>query len=238
MRGNLIVVEGTDCSGKETQTKMLVEKLTKNGRKVKRYSFPMYDTPTGKIVGGPYLGKDYICDGWFPEGATHVDYKVASLYYAADRLYNIEKIINDLNNGIDVILDRYIYSNMAHQGAKLETNAEKSKLFIWLDKLEFGLLNLPVPDIRIFLHMPTEYSCMLKQGREEKADQHEADENHLKNAEETYILLSNLYDFKTINCIKNTETHTKEDIKSIEQINEELYNIVINDINYKKHLTK
>ena len=88
VKGHLIDVEGTDCSGKETQTKELVRKLTEIGRKVKRYSFPMYDTPTGKIVGGPYLGKSYICDGWFSEGATNVDYKVASLYYAADRLKN------------------------------------------------------------------------------------------------------------------------------------------------------
>ena len=92
MRGKLIVVEGTDCSGKETQTKKLVEKLTNDGRTVKRYSFPFYESPTGKIIGGPYLGKSYISDGWFPEGATNVDYKVASLYYAADRLYNINTI--------------------------------------------------------------------------------------------------------------------------------------------------
>ena len=62
MKGKLIVIEGTDCSGKETQTKLLVEKLDKLNIKCVRLSFPMYDTPTGKIVGGPYLGKDYICD--------------------------------------------------------------------------------------------------------------------------------------------------------------------------------
>ena len=60
MRGKLIVIEGTDCSGKETQTKMLVEKLENVGIKCVRFSFPQYDTPTGKIVGGPYLGKNYM----------------------------------------------------------------------------------------------------------------------------------------------------------------------------------
>ena len=80
MKGKLIVLEGTDCSGKETQTKLLIEKMKEKNIKVQNFSFPMYDTPTGKIVGGPYLGKNYICDGWFSEGATEVDPKVASLY--------------------------------------------------------------------------------------------------------------------------------------------------------------
>ena len=113
-RGRLIVVEGTDCSGKETQTNLLLEKLREDNFKVKKYSFPNYNSATGKIVGGPYLGKDYICDGWFKEGASNVDPKVSSLYYAADRKYNIWVIEEDLKNGIDVILDRYVYSNMAH----------------------------------------------------------------------------------------------------------------------------
>ena len=94
MRGKMIVVEGTDCSGKETQTSLLVQRLKKAGRKIERLSFPAYDTPTGKIVGGPYLGKQYICDGYFPEGAANVDPKVAALYYAADRKYNIPKILD------------------------------------------------------------------------------------------------------------------------------------------------
>lgn len=216
----LIVIEGTDCSGKETQTKLLVEKLKLEGRKVERFSFPMYDTPTGKIVGGPYLGKDYICEGWFDEGATNVDYRVASLYYAADRVYNIKKITDKLRDGYDVILDRYIYSNMAHQGAKIESYSDRISLYKWLDKLEFDLLELPTPDIRIFLHMPTEYSVQLRNNREEKADQHEMDFNHLYNAENAYLEIANLYDFSTIECVDNKQ------IRSIEDINNEVYDIV------------
>lgn len=226
MKGKLIVIEGTDCSGKETQTKMLLERLLNDGRKTKLYSFPMYDTPTGKIIGGPYLGKDYICEGWFPEGATNVDWKVASLYFAADRKYNIGKIMNDIDNGIDVILDRYIYSNMAHQGAKVNKAEEKIEVFEWLEKLEFGLLKLPIPDIRIFLHMPTEYSIMLKDGRKEKADQHEASVEHLINAEKTYLLLANYYNFQTIECVNDLNTKTKQDIRKIIDINDELYNLI------------
>ena len=90
MRGKLIVIEGTDCSGKETQVKKAVEKFKNMGVNVFNYSFPMYDTPTGKIIGGPYLGKSYIGDGWFNEGAANVDPLTASAYYAADRRYNME----------------------------------------------------------------------------------------------------------------------------------------------------
>ena len=228
MRGRLIVIEGTDCSGKETQTKLLVEKLTSVGKDVVRYSFPMYDTPTGKIVGGPYLGKDYICDGWFTEGATHVDYKVASLYYAADRLYNINKINEDLENGKDVILDRYVYSNMAHQGAKISDSKERINIYAWLEELEFNLLNLPIPDIKIFLHMPTDYSVLLRQGREEKADQHESDINHLRNAEEAYLEIADKYNFKTIECANKTNNTSLSDIRTIEDINNDIFD-VLND---------
>lgn len=126
-KGKLIVVEGTDCSGKETQVKRAVARFKEMGLNIYNYSFPMYDTPTGRIVGGPYLGKSYICEGWFPEGATNVDALAASAYYAADRRYNIGIINKHLENGDIVILDRYVESNMAHQGGKLKTPEERTK---------------------------------------------------------------------------------------------------------------
>ena len=82
----IIVIEGTDCSGKETQSKMLLERLNQNNIDSVYMTFPAYDTPTGKIIGGSYLGKESIGKCVFPEGAVNVDAKVASLYYAADRL--------------------------------------------------------------------------------------------------------------------------------------------------------
>ena len=126
MRGKLIVIEGTDCSGKETQAKLLVEKLNKKNLNTKHLSFPCYDTATGKIIGACYLGKEDLCNkylktdtSWFTEGTGEVDGLVSSLYYAADRRYNIDMINELLNKGINVVLDRYTYSNMAHQGGKI-----------------------------------------------------------------------------------------------------------------------
>lgn len=81
MKGKLIVIEGTDCSGKETQTRALVENLNNIGIKSIRLSFPMYDTPTGKIIGGAFLGKENIdIKPVFLEKSTNVPAKVASLF--------------------------------------------------------------------------------------------------------------------------------------------------------------
>lgn len=224
MRGKLIVIEGTDCSGKETQSNLLIEKLKQQNIRIEKFSFPNYNSPTGKIVGGPYLGKSYICEGWFEEGAPNVDPKVSALYYAADRLYNIDKINFLLENGVNVILDRYVYSNMAHQGGKIENEKERKEMYEWLENLEFNLLNLPKQDIGIFLHMPFECSLELKKNREEALDQNEKDRNHLINAENAFIEVAKNYNFFTIEC------NEKERIKTIEEIHEELYNHVINKI--------
>ena len=224
MKGKLIVIEGTDCSGKETQSNLLIEKLKSDGIRIEKFSFPNYNSPTGKIIGGPYLGKSYICDGWFPEGAPNVDPKVSALYYAADRLYNIDKIKFLLDNGVNVILDRYVYSNMAHQGGKLDNMSDRNSMYDWLDNLEFNLLELPKPDISVFLHMPFEFSLILKKNREEDMDQNEKDKNHLINAENAFIELAKKYDFYTIQC------NDGDRIKTIEEINIDLYNYVSNKI--------
>src|SRR5574344_1153867 len=187
MLGKLIVIEGTDCSGKETQSNMLLERLKSNGIKCEKYSFPNYNSPTGKIIGGPYLGKSYICEGWFPEGAAQVDPMVASFYFIADRKYNIPKINFLLANGCNVILDRYTYSNMAHQGGKETDEVKRNKLYDTLETLEFGIAELPHADIKIFLHMPYEQALILKKNRNEAPDQHESSKEHLINAESAYL---------------------------------------------------
>ena len=217
MKGKLIVIEGTDCSGKQTQSDKLIERLKSEGISVVKFSFPNYDSPTGKIVGGPYLGKSYICDGYFPEGAPNVSGKVASLYYAADRLYNVNMIKDALKNDKVVILDRYVESNMAFQGSKFDTKEERKEMFEWLNTLEYDLLGLPKPDGVIFLYMPYLYACELKRNREEAPDQNESSEKLLRRAEETYLELCELYGFKKVDCVKNNK------IKSIDEIHEDVY---------------
>ncbi len=232
MRGKLIVIEGTDCSGKETQTNLLIENLRAKNINVDKFAFPNYNSPTGKIVGGPYLGKDYISDTFFEEGPTNVDPKVAALYYAADRKYNINKITFLLENGFNIILDRYVYSNMAHQGAKIYDEKEREEIYNWLETLEFDLLELPKPDIALFLHMPTEKAQILKENREEKPDGHEKDIKHLENAEKAYIELASKYNMQTIECVKN------DLIRNIEDISKDVVNYVFQNLETTKIKTK
>jgi len=216
--GKLIVIEGTDSSGKETQSKLLVEKLNELGYKAISLSFPMYDTPTGKIIGESYLGRNG--KSIFDEGASNVDPKVAALYYAADRKYNINKVKEYIEKDYFVVLDRYTSSNMAHQGCKIEDKDERFNTFQWIDKLEYWLLNLPKADITIFLHVPYQISCELAKKRY-ILDDHEKDINYLKNAEKTYIELSELYNWKKIDCTIDNK------LKSIPEINQEILDIVL-----------
>jgi len=224
MKGKIIVIEGTDCSGKGTQTKILLERLRNNNIEVEEFDFPNYNSPTGKIIGGPYLGKKHICEGWFPEGAANVNPMVASLYFAADRLYNLPIIEEMLNQGKVVILNRYTYSNMGHQGGKLTSPQERDELFNRLYHLEFEFLGLPLPDLTIFLHMPYDAAESLRNNRPEKLDQHECSKEHLLNAEQAYVELAKKYNWQTIECARNNEP------RSVEEIANDVYECVISKL--------
>lgn len=219
-KGKLIVIEGTDSSGKQTQSKLVVKKLNAMGIKTINLSFPMYDTPTGKIVGGPVLGRKENGECFFEEGPVDLDPKVFCLYLAADRKYNYPKIENYLNQGYYVVLDRYVSSNMAYQGAKIEDPDERFQLFKWIDKLEYWLLELPKPDLTIFLHVPFSISKELRKNRE-FLDENEKNDHHLIMAEKTYVELAGLYNWKVIDCAK------EENLRTIEDINQEILEIIL-----------
>ena len=265
-KGKLIVIEGTDCSGKETQSKKLIERLNDEGIKTEYMSFPMYKTPTGRIVGLPFLGKPHLAKvlifehfkevakaiekkyeridsrivtimmdvlseelskGWFPEGAPNVDPKVSSLYYIADRAYNIPMINETLENGTNIILDRYTYSNMAHQGSKILDYNERMEMYNWISKMEFEMMELPLSDIRLFLHMPNEYADILRKGRSEALDENEKDSEYMLRSEKAYVEVAQMYNFDTIYCVdKKHEEAVFEDIKTPDEINQEVYRLV------------
>ena len=218
-RGKIIVIEGTDCSGKETQTKRLIERLKNDGNKVISYSFPNYESPTGKIVGGPYLGKPEIGESYFGEEALKLDPKITCLYYAADRAYTLKDIDTYLDQGYFVLLDRYVSSNQAHQGGKVEELDKRLEVYQWIDDLEYGFLKLPKPDVTIFLHVPYTYAKELKKNRA-NLDIHEKSEKHLLSAEKSYTELAYIYSWNTIECIKDGK------LRTIEDISDEIYGIV------------
>lgn len=220
MKGKLIVIEGTDCSGKETQTNMLFNRMQQDNIDIFKYYYPHYEDPTGKIIGGPYLGKEHIGRGFFEEGAASVDPKVSALYYAADFKYSSPMIIDKLNKGTNVILDRYIFSTFAHQGGKISNKEKRLQNYQWLDNLFFKFLELKKPDLVILLYMPFEYAEILKKNRVERPDQNESSKQHLIDAERAYLELAEIYNFKIINCVE------KKVLKTIDQINNEVYEIV------------
>lgn len=211
--GKIIVIEGTDCSGKETQSKLLKSYLEQNGIKVATFSYPQYNTPTGKIIGGPLLGKPSICPSWF-DNYVEVDSKVASLYFAADRRASLPVLKELISSNEVVIIDRYIYSNMGHQGSKIEDKEERLKMYKFLETLEFDLLELPRPDLVIFLYLPYSYGEEIKKNRAEALDEAEKSQTHQIKSERTYLELTELYGFEKIDCFTSGTVKTREEINN------------------------
>ena len=218
--GKLIVIEGTDSSGKETQTKRLFEKLEEKGLKVKKISFPNYDSPACEPV------KMYLA-GAFGEEAMKVNPYPVSTMYAIDRYASFktdwEKFYNE--DGI-IVTDRYVTSNMVHQASKIRDLDEKKKYLNWLEDLEYEKMGIPCPDLVIFLNMPTEMAVRLMAERknkitgEEKKDIHERDKEYLKESHANACKIANIYNWKEIKC------NDGERIKTIEEIGEEVFSLV------------
>ncbi len=219
-RGKIIVIEGTDASGKETQTVKLIETLRAKGIPCETISFPRYNTPTGKMV-ARYLGKEpFKQEFGFSDS---VNPKLASVLYAEDRFFAKPEMEAVLSSGKNLILNRYVESNMGHQGGKILDASEREEYFRWLEELEHGNFGLPRPDKVIFLYMPYQVCMELKKGRPGKADGHENNPEHLKNAEKSYLHLARLYNWIKIDC---TIDGTIQTLKSREKIAEEVYEVV------------
>lgn len=218
--GKLIVIEGTDSSGKETQTKRLFEKLEEQGLKVKKISFPNYDSPACEPV------KMYLA-GAFGEDAMKVNPYPVSTMYAIDRYASFktdwEKFYNE--DGV-IVTDRYVTSNMVHQASKIKDLDEKKQYLNWLEDLEYEKMGIPRPDLVIFLNMPTEMAVKLMAERknkitgEEKKDIHERDREYLKESHANACKIANIYNWKEIKCSDG------ERIKTIEEIGEEVFSLV------------
>jgi dTMP kinase len=184
--GKLFVIEGSDGSGKATQTKRAVDRSAALGAPMVSCAFPRYETPSAHLL-QRYLGRNRER---YPRALSSHQ---ASLTYAADRLdWAVTEGYETLERGTSVLLDRYVLSNLAHQGARIP-NFELRRLFYdWCLNLEFGELALPKPDLTILLHVSSEVSIALIEKRGEAKDAHEADTAHLRAAEEAYLELAEL----------------------------------------------
>lgn len=153
-KGKLIVIDGTDGSGKATQARLLALRLKKEGYRVKPFEFPQYEKNLfGNLIGRCQAG-DY---GDF----VSIDPHIGSVLYAADRFESKPLIEKWLKAGYIVIMDRYVSANQIHQGGKI-VNAKKRKVFLeWLERMEFGVFGLPRPDVILYLDVPLEISQKL-----------------------------------------------------------------------------
>lgn len=219
MKGKLIIIEGSDGSGKATQTKKLYDRLEQNNYNIKKVEFPNYNSESSALV------KMYL-RGDFGKHAEDVDPYICSTFFAVDRYASFKTEWEAFyNDGGIIICDRYTTSNMIHQASKMEVE-ERDKYLEWLNDLEFNLYKIPKPDCVIFLDVPVEMSQKLMKDRnnkitgESEKDIHESDFDYLKKSYENSLYIAKKYDWQRINCIKD------DNMRTIDDIHEEIYSIV------------
>lgn len=153
-RGRLIVIDGTDGSGKATQVRLLRERLARDGVRVQAIDFPQYrENHFGRLIRECLDGKhgDFLS----------VSPRIASVLYAADRWECSQKIARWLDDGYTVIADRYVSANQIHQGAKIHDEEARREFLAWLDRMEYDTFKIPRPDAVFFLDVPTRISSVL-----------------------------------------------------------------------------
>lgn len=223
-KGKLIIIEsGSDGSGKQTQTELLYNKLLSEGYKVKKITFPDYESPACMPV------KMYL-NGDFGTNPNDVNAYASSTFFAIDRFASFKQHWSDFYNEGGIILsDRYTTSNMVHQAVKMDDD-EKEAYLNWLTDLEFNKYGLPVPDGVIFLDVAPHVSQKLMEHRankftgEEKKDIHESNLDYLKKSYENSLDIVDRYNWIKVNCVKDDELRTIDDIS--EDIYEEAIKII------------
>lgn len=207
------MIEGTDGSGKATQTRLLIDRLRREGRKVAEFDFPQYSSPSSYFV-QQYLNGEY---GALKEIGPHK----ASLFYALDRFDVGPQIRKAIDSGAVVVSNRYMTTNMAHQGGKISSKSARLTFFKWLHDLEYGILGIPKLDAALILHVPARVSQILVDKKNKrkylhgaKRDIHENDINHLKHAEKVYLEMAAMFprDFKLIECVERGQIRSINDI--------------------------
>lgn len=218
-RGKLIVIEGTDGSGKATQSQKLLKHFEEAGIPTAYVDFPRYGQKSAGMVEN-YLNGKYGT-------ANEVDPKVASMFYAMDRYDASFEMRKSLDEGRIIVCNRYVSANMGHQGGKIEDKDKRKEYIRWLEDLEYGFFKIPKPDLTIFLYVPylIAQGFVDKKGRREyigerKRDIHEIDSEHLRKAELAYLEIGKEKGWKIIDCTKD------DTILSIDDIHDKIWNEV------------
>lgn len=214
-KGRLIVIDGTDGSGKATQIELLKKRLTKEGYAVKIVDFPeYYDNFFGEFL-GHCLSEQYY--NW-----VNIHPKIASVIYAADRFESKEKIEGWLKKGNIVLANRYVSANQIHQGGKIKSPAKRAAFMEWLEQMEYGVFKIPRPDLVLYLNVPMNIVERLIRERNidharaylgKKKDVHETDMDFLRNSQLSALwLASREKKWKKIECAPHGAILPREDI--------------------------
>lgn len=214
-KGVFIVIEGSDGSGKGTQYKIISERLKDAGHDIATYDFPQYDQESSYFV-REYLNGNY-------GNADELGAYGPSLFFALDRFQAAQNIKKDLEAGKVVLANRFIGSNLAHQGQKIHDDAERTKYYDWLYGIEFDILGIPKPDLNVVLLVPADIAQKLvdqKAARgytDKKRDIHEADINHLSRSVAAYRQLCEQFpdQFTGIEGTKDGKLVSIEDVTEL-----------------------
>ena len=217
--GKLIVIEGTDGSGKSTQFKLLTERVAREGHEFQRLVFPQYQEESSALI-RMYLG------GQFGTKPSDVNAYAASAFYAVDRFASYKKVWGQwYENGGLVLSDRYTTSNAVHQASK-EPEEKQAEFLKWLYEFEYDKLGLPAPDLVIYLDVPTDFTEKMMRSREAAtnthADIHEQDLTYLATCRRTGKAAAKFYNWTVIDCVRDGA------MRSIEDIHEEISHHVLN----------
>jgi len=212
--GKLIVIEGTDGSGKSTQFKLLTSRLEAENRAFQKLVFPQYAEPSSALI-RMYLG------GEFGTRPSDVNAYAASAFYAVDRYASFKKVWGQwYEDGGLIVSDRYTTSNAVHQASK-EPVEKQPEFLKWLYDFEYDKLGLPAPDLVIYLDVPTDFTEAMMRRREAdtntSADIHEQDMEYLATCRRTGKAAAEYYAWTMIQCVQNGK------MRSIEDIHEEIY---------------
>lgn len=202
--GKLVVIEGSDGSGKATQTRKLFERLRDVGVNVRRVSFPNYESESSALI-KMYLRGDFGGD------AEAVNPYAAATFYAVDRFANFFDWQDFYLRGGLVLSDRYVGSNMAYQAAKFDDERDRVKFLAWLDDLEYRHYGLPRPDLTVFLDMSPEICAVLRRERG-REDIHEADATYQNKIYNMYKELARKYGWRVVNCQSGSFARSTMDI--------------------------
>jgi dTMP kinase len=220
----LIAIEGIDGAGKGTQAKALVKNLRGLAMTVEKMSFPAYEETEGAKLVARYL------NGEFGDVAP----ELAALMFAMDRFESRDQLKLNLESNDAVVLDRYVWSNIAHQTARLkyqpeiEEHWQQRHFHNWVQTIEFDVFKMPRPSVTVLIDIPLELAVeriakkTARKYTDKAADMHEADHSALRIAADSYRQMAVDHEWIVVSSVKSDGTP-----KTVDEVSAEVLHAVV-----------